>query len=214
MLGGPPQHRAMTQGGMKQGGMTHGAMALRALALSTVITMVTAAAHATHEHPPSWMLLVPTAVVLAGLCLPVSARRLSWARALGAMVVGQFALHTWLAWFALPAVGPGVPTHALHHGPSASVLVARDFSGLIPSPGMVLAHLLAAGVLAALLVHADWLLSGAAGILGGTLRPAAVACSPVVSIAPTSLFDRPAAPRIPVVLIHNLVRRGPPAYCV
>ena len=209
MLGGPPQHRAMTQGGIAQG-----PMALRALALSAVITMVTAAAHATHEHPPSWMLLVPTAVVLAGLCLPVSARRLSWARALGAMVVGQFALHAWLAWFALPAVGSGVPTHALHHGPSASVLVARDFSGLIPSPGMVLAHLVAAGVLAALLVHADWLLSGAAAILGGTLRPAAVACSPVVSVAPTSLFDRPAAPRIPVVLIHNLVRRGPPAYCV
>ena len=209
MLGGPPQHRAMAQGGTAQG-----PMALRALALSAVITMVTAAAHATHEHPPSWMLLVPTAVVLAGLCLPVSARRLSWARALGAMVVGQFALHAWLAWFALPAVGSGVPTHALHHGPSASVLVARDFSGLIPAPGMVLAHLVAAGVLAALLVHADWLLSGAAGILGGTLRPAAVACRPVVSVAPTSLFDRPAAPRIPVVLIHNLVRRGPPAYCV
>ena len=204
MLGGPPQHRAMTQG----------PMTLRALALSTVITMVTAAAHATHEHPPSWMLLVPTAVILAGLCLPVSARRLSWARALGAMVVGQFALHAWLAWFALPAVGSGVPTHALHHGPSASVLVARDFGGLIPSPGMVLAHLLAAGVLAALLVHADWLLSGAAAILGGTLRRAAVACSPVVSGAAPSLFDRPAAPRIPVVLVHNLVRRGPPAYCV
>ena len=209
MLGGPPPHGAMAQGGMAQG-----PMALRALALSAVITMVTAAAHATHEHPPSWMLLVPTAVILAGLCLPVSARRLSWARALGAMVVGQFALHAWLAWFALPAVGSGVPTHALHHGPSASVLVARDFSGLIPSPGMVLAHLVAAGVLAALLVHADWLLSAAAAILGGTLRPPAVACRPVVSVAPTSLFDRPAAPRIPVVLIHNLVRRGPPAYCV
>lgn len=209
MLGGRPQHRAMTQGGMAQGPMT-----LRALALSTVITMVTAAAHATHEHPPSWMLLVPTAVILAGLCLPVSARRLSWARALGAMVVGQFALHAWLAWFALPAVGSGVPTHALHHGPSASVLVARDFSGLIPSPGMVLAHLVAAGVLAALLVHADWLLSGAAAILGGTLRSPAVACRPVVSGAAPSLFDRPAAPRIPVVLVHNLVRRGPPAYCV
>ena len=209
MLGGPPQHRAMAQGGTAQG-----PMALRALALSAVITMVTAAAHATHEHPPSWMLLVPTAVVLAGLCLPVSARRLSWARALGAMVVGQFALHAWFAWFALPAVGSGVPTHALHHGPSASVLVARDFSGLIPSPGMVLAHLVAAGVLAALLVHADWLLSGAAAILGGTLRSPAVACRPVVSGAAPSLFDRPAAPRIPVVLIHNLVRRGPPAYCV
>ena len=214
MLGGPPPHGAMAQGGMAQGGMAQGPMALRALALSAVITMVTAAAHATHEHPPSWMLLVPTAVVLAGLCLPVSARRLSWARALGAMVVGQFALHAWLAWFALPAVGSGVPTHALHHGPSASVLVARDFSGLIPAPGMVLAHLVAAGVLAALLVHADWLLSGAAAILGGTLRSPAVACRPVVSGAAPSLFDRPATPRIPVVLVHNLVRRGPPAYCV
>lgn len=193
---------------------SQGGMALRALALSTVITMVTAAAHATHEHPPSWMLLVPTAVILAGLCLPVSSRRLSWARAMGTMVVGQFALHAWFAWFALPAVGSGVPTHTLHHGPSASVLAARDFSGLIPSPGMVLAHLVAAGVLAVLLVHADWLLSAAAAILGGTLRPPAVAFRPVVSVAPTSLFDRPAAPRIPVVLIHNLVRRGPPAYCV
>ena len=193
---------------------SQGGMALRALALSTVITMVTAAAHATHDHSPSWMLLLPTTVILAGLCLPVSARRLSWARAMGTMVVGQFALHAWFAWFALPAVGSGVPTHALHHGPSASVLVSRDFSGLIPSPGMVLAHLVAAGVLAALLVHADWLLSAAAAILGGTLRPPAVACRPVASAAPTSLFDRPAAPRIPVVLIHNLVRRGPPAYCV
>lgn len=204
MLGGPPAPVAMAQGGMT----------LRALALSTVITMVTAAAHATHGHSPSWMLLVPTAVILAGVCLPVSARRLSWARAMGTMVVGQFALHAWFAWFSLPTVGSGVPTHALHHGPSASVLVARDFSGLIPSPGMALAHLLAAGALAALLVHADWLLSAAAAILGGTLRSPAVACSTVVSGAAPSLFDRPAAPRIPVVLVHNLVRRGPPAYCV
>lgn len=199
---------------MLSGPPVHGAVVLRALALSLVITLVTAAAHATHDHAPSWTLLLVTAGIVAVACLPASRRRLGWARAAGAMVIGQFALHAWFAWFALPVTGEGATTLALHHGPPAASLASRDFSGVIPSPGMALAHLAAAGLLALMLMHADWLLSAAAAILGGTLLTPASLCAPPATGAPAPVFGRPAAPRTPQVLTHDLVRRGPPAYCV
>lgn len=199
---------------MLSGPPAHGAMALRAFALSVTITLVTAAAHATHGHAPSWMLLAVTAAILVGACLPASRARLTWARALGALVVGQFALHAWFAWFSLPAADDGVRTLALHHGPAASSLVARDFSGVIPSPGMALAHLAAAGVLAALLVHADWLLSAAVAIFGGSLRAQPAPFSVAFEGTSPRIDDSPqAAPSIGR-LAHAVVRRGPPAYCV
>ena len=191
----------------------HGAMALRAFGLSLIVTLLAAAAHATHDHPPSWVLMLVTAVVVAVACLPACRMQFNWIRALVAMAAGQFALHAWFAWFALPATGESAPTMALHHGPAASTLASRDFSGLIPSPGMALAHLAAAGLLALLLVRADWLLSAAAAIIGGTFRARAVACSPYAYPAPAPLFDRPAAPRTLAGLTHDLVRRGPPVYC-
>ena len=192
----------------------HGAMVLRALALSLVITLVAAAAHATHDHAPSWTLLLVTAVAVAAACLPASRRRLGLARTASAMVIGQFALHAWFAWFALPVTGETATTLALHHGPSTASLASRDFSGLIPSPGMALAHLAAAGLLALMLVRVDWLLSAAAAILGGTLPSEVPVCAPPAAGAPAPLFGRPVAPRNPRVLTHDLVRRGPPAYCV
>lgn len=198
---------------MLSGPPVHGAMALRALALSLGITLMAAAAHATHDHPPSWVLMLVTAAAVAAACLPACRARLTWPRALAAMVVGQFALHAWFAWFALPATGGAAPTLASHHGPAASTLAARDFSGLIPSPGMALAHLAAAGLLALLLIHADWLLSAAVAIFGGALRPRTVACTSFVCASPVLLFDSPAVPPTLAGLTHDLVRRGPPAYC-
>ena len=198
---------------MLSGPPVHGAMALRSFALSLVVTFIAAAAHATHDHPPSWVLLAVTAGMMAGACLPACRTRLSWTRALVAMAVGQFVLHAWFAWFALPATGEGVQTLAMHHGPAASTLASRDFSGLIPSPGMALAHLVAAGLLAVLLVHADWLLSAAVAIFRGTRRPRTVACTPFVCASPVPLFDSPAVPPTLAGLTHDLVRRGPPAYC-
>lgn len=199
---------------MLSGHPVHGAMALRAFALSLVVTLVAAAAHATHDHPPSWVLLLVTAMMVAAACLPACRTRLSWTRALVAMAVGQFVLHAWFAWFSLPASGEGAPTLAMHHGPAASTLASRDFSGMLPSPGMALAHLAAAGILALLLVHADWLLSAAAAILGGTLGLRAVVCASFVCTTPSAIFDSPGAPRTLAGLTHQLVRRGPPAYCV
>lgn len=199
---------------MLTGPKVHGAMVLRALALSLVITLVTAAAHATHGHVPSWTLLLVTAGIVAVACLPSSRRRLGLIRASAVMVIGQFALHAWFAWFALPVTGEGATTLALHHGPAAASLASRDFSGLIPSPGMTLAHLAAAGLLALLLVHADWLLSAATAILGGTLPSHVRVCALPTAGAPAPLFRRPAPSGSPRILTHDLVRRGPPAYCV
>jgi len=191
-----------------------GAAVVRAVALSLVITLVTAAAHATHGHPPSWPLAAVTVVILAAAALGVCRTRLGWTRAIAAMVIGQFALHAWFAWFSLPTAGDGVSTLALHHGPAASTLVARDFSALVPSPGMAAAHIVSAGLLALLLVNADWLLSAAVAILGGTIRTYAVPASPFPHRVATPLFDRPEAPSVPLGLSDVLVRRGPPAYCV
>lgn len=189
-------------------------MALRACVLSMTITMVTAAAHASHGHAPSWVLLAITAAILVGACLPASRARLTWARALAALVVGQFALHAWFAWFSLPAADNGVRTLAPHHGPPAASLVARDFSGLIPSPGMALAHLTAAGVLAVLLVRADWLLSAAVVIFGGSLRTQPAPFSVAIEGTSPRIDDSPQAAPSLVWLAHAVVRRGPPAYCV
>ena len=188
-------------------------MALRSFALSLVVTFIAAAAHATHDHPPSWLLMLVTALMVAAACLPACRVRLTWFRALAAMAVGQLALHAWFAWFALPATGEGAQTLAMHHGPAASTLASRDFSGLIPSPGMALAHLAAAGLLAVLLVQADWLLSAAVAIFRGSRRPRTVACPLFVCASPVPLFDSPAVPPTLAGLTHDLVRRGPPAYC-
>ena len=198
---------------MLSGPPVHGAVVLRAVALSFVVTFIAAAAHATHDHPPSWLLMLVTAGMMAAACLPACRTRLNWTRALVAMGVGQFVLHAWFAWFSLPAAGEGVPTLAMHHGPAASMLASRDFSGLIPSPGMALAHLAAAGLLALLLVHADWLLSAAAAIFRGALRPRTVACTSFVCASSVPLFDSPTVPSTLAGLAHDLVRRGPPAYC-
>ena len=198
---------------MLSGPPVHGAMALRTSGLGLVVTLIAAAAHATHGHPPSWVLLLVTAMMVAVACLPACRTRLSWTRALVTMAVGQFVLHAWFAWFALPTSGEGAPTLAMHHGPAASTLVSRDFSGMLPSPGMALAHLAAAGLLALLLVNADWLLSAAAAIFGGTLGSRTVVCATFVCTTPLAIFDSPGAPRALAGLTHELVRRGPPAYC-
>jgi hypothetical protein len=188
-------------------------MVLRAFALSLVITSVTSAAHATHGHAPSWMLTVATFGLLAVACLAAGRARLDLRRAVVVMVAGQFALHAWFAWFSMPVVGNGAETLALHHGPAPALLAARDFSGLVPSPGMALAHV-AAGCLAALaLVHLDWLLSAACAVLWavlGSVRVPSIHAGAASRTAVTVKADEAAFLR---VLAHQLVRRGPPAYC-
>ncbi len=199
---------------MLGGPRVDGAMVLRASALSLVITMIASAAHATHGHAPSWTLTVATAVILAVACLAVGRARLGWTRAVVTMVVGQFALHAWFAWFSMPVVGEGTQTLALHHGPAPTLLVSRDFTGLVPSPGMALAHLVAGGLAALALVHMDWLLSAAFAVFRAVLG---TECAPSI---PATLAPRTAVTagdddaQSLEVLAHQLVRRGPPAYCV
>ncbi len=192
----------------------HAAMVLRALVLSGLITAMTVGAHATHEHAPSLVLIAVTAVVLVGACLPACRDRLGWGRAISTMVVGQFALHAWFAWFSLPVVGDGVTTLSPHHGPEAGVLASRDFTGLVPSPAMALLHIGVALLLAALLVHADQLLSAAAFVLRSVLGTSP---EPFLDVIST-----PASAAMPAYIVgshlhaldHVLVRRGPPGHCV
>jgi hypothetical protein len=198
---------------MLGGPRVDGAMVLRATVLSLVITVITAAAHATHGQAPSWTLTFATAGLLTAACLVVSRARLGWRRAVTTMVVGQFALHAWFAWFSMPMVGAGTETLGLHHGPASALLVSRDFSGLVPSPGMALAHLAAGGVAALVLVHMDWLLSAAFSVLRAVLGP-----THVPSVFATAALRTPVVGRVKdaeslEVLAHLLVRRGPPAYC-
>lgn len=191
----------------------HGAVVLRAVALSLVITMVTAAGHAMHDHPPSWSLILATSCLVAIACIPAGLSRLTWRRAIGTMVVGQVVLHAWFAWFSMPAADSGVMTLVQHHGPSTTLLAARDFSGLMLTPGMALAHFAAALLLAALLVRADWLLGVASAVLAGVLRhlPRAYVLIPVSTPAPPD--KQPTQTYSQVLLAHDVVRRGPPAYC-
>lgn len=189
-------------------------MAARGLALGSLVSAVAAAAHATHGHAPSMPLLVVTTAIVACACVPASRSRLTWARTFLVLAAGQFALHAWFAWFSLPHVGGVLPTQSVHHGPASTLLPARDFSVLIPSPGMALAHVLAAGLLAVVLLHADWLLSAAAAILGGSLRKPPSAFSLAFEDASASVGDSPQSAPSLVRLTHAVVRRGPPAYCV
>ncbi len=198
---------------MRGGARINGAMALRALALSLVITLVTSAAHATHGHAPSLTLLVITAGLLAIACLAAGRARLGWRRAFVTMVVGQFALHTWFAWFSMPMVGEGAHTMALHHGPDSALLVSRDFSGLVPTPGMALAHVAAGGLAALVLVHLDWLLSAATAVLWAVLGSARMPSIHAGATSRTAVAVRADDVGSLRVLAHQLVRRGPPAYC-
>lgn len=186
----------------------------RALALSGVVSAATVAAHSVHGHVPSLPLVAVTFGVVACLALALGGNRLAMRSTFLVMVGGQFALHAWFSWFTMPSVGQARPTAHVHHGPAGELLAARDFSGLIPSPGMAAAHVIAALVLAVILVQSDWLLSAMSAIvrsvLGYRVAPTVVVVSaPGARVMPPLPMVAPSA-----LLVHDLVRRGPPAYCV
>ena len=186
----------------------------RALALSGVVSAATVAAHSVHGHVPSLPLVAVTFGVVACLALALGGNRLAMRSTFLVMVGGQFALHAWFSWFTMPSVGQARPTAHVHHGPAGDLLAARDFSGLIPSPGMAAAHVIAALVLAVILVQSDWLLSAMSAIvrsvLGYRVAPT------VVVVSATGARVMPPRPMVApsALLVHDLVRRGPPAYCV
>jgi len=199
---------------MSTGPRIHAAMLARAVALSALVTVTTVAAHSLHGHAPSLALCLVTAVIVAAMAMPLGARRLSLRSTFLVMVGGQFALHAWFSWFTMPSVGQARPTAHVHHGPAGDLLAARDFSGLIPSPGMAAAHVIAALVLAVILVQSDWLLSAMSAIvrsvLGYRVAPTVVVLSATgARVMPPRPMVAPSA-----LLVHDLVRRGPPAYCV
>ena len=185
----------------------------RALALGGLVTAATIAAHSVHGHVPSLLLVAATFGVVTCLIAALAGSRLALMRTSLVMIAGQFALHVWFSWFAMPSVGQAHPTAHVHHGPEADLLLARDFSGLIPSPWMAFAHLVAALVLAVILVQSDWLLSAMSAIfrsvLGYRLEPAFVA---VGATDVRAILQQPMQ-TYSAMLVHDLVRRGPPFRC-
>ena len=185
---------------------------VRALIVGLLITGVSGAAHGTHGHHPSPVLLMVTALLVAAVCMPFCRSRLKLPGALALLAVGELALHAWLAWFDLPVLGTPTTTtaHLMHGDHITATLSPRDFSVLIPEPSMVIVHALAAGVLAVIIVHADGLAHHARSLLS------------VLLMAVTPHVVMPARRRVMVcwslrvlpaecVFAHDVRRRGPPA---
>lgn len=139
---------------------------VRAGMIGSMVTGAAMLAHSVHGHVPSLGLVVVTLAVTSLLLLSACQRCLRMRTAFAAMLVGQLALHAWFAWFNLPTLGDPVSAslHA-HHSTFDVELPTRDFSALLPSPTMTLAHVIAAALLAVVLAWGDRVFDQAVGLL-------------------------------------------------
>lgn len=191
--------------------------ALRAALFAAVAVALAAVGHSSqsaHDLPPAVLLAAFAATALGGWC---AAGRRRGPVAIGAgLLAVQGALHTLFS-----GTGPGAVHH--HPGPGhghtagtpavADALAAATDQGA--GSGMLVAHVLAAGVCALWLARGEAaLFQLARAVLAAAFTPvrlllAAVRLPATPRPAPVRRAPRP-SPRS-VVLAHALVRRGPPA---
>lgn len=170
-----------------------GARVARGLTLAVSCLLLSAAAHATAGGgAPGLEPALMGAGVLSVVCVAAADRRRSFAGILGVVAVSQPVLHVLLA---------------LSHEPAATAAV-------VPDRGMVLAHVVAGLIVAALLAVAEaavWAMAALSSTYLLRLPRRLVGGLPAV---PTSLPARPGpAPARPphgVLLCRSVTRRGPP----
>lgn len=184
----------------------------RALVLGLLISAVSTLVHSLHGHAPSAVLAVTTTAVVIAACVPLSRHRITLPMAVLTLLAGETLLHAWFAWFSMPASGePMTTTAALHHGGVLTAhLAPRDFTVLVPTPGMLVGHVTAALVLAWILVHAESGFGAAGRLLGALVRR--LPSMPRLAPRPRQVTTFPALPAIvPATITHDVRRRGPPA---
>lgn len=160
----------------------------RSLPLAAVLLILTLAGHsaASGALPPLTACLLAAAPALA-LTLAVSGRRRSVAWLIGYLLLGELLLHLVLA---------AASGHA---------------HALLPSPGMLLAHLVASTIAAAVFAQGEQLAARWSAYLGqalGTPRLRLPALPSLLVPAPTPGISHP----VGLLLTHHVVRRGPPAF--
>lgn len=128
-----------------------------------------------------------SALIALALGIAWAERRATPLRLAAFVLIAQLVLH-----------GFGVVAGSHHHGAS-----------LIPSPGMIAAHAIAAVGMALLLAHADTLAHGWVAFLQSlrtqlpVLQPLPVRVAAAVAAGPVPAVIRPVA-------LHDIARRGPP----
>ena len=185
---------------------------LRAAVIGLLVVAVSALAHSAHGHDLSMPLALATVLLVVAGCLPLGRGPIRLATALPAMLLGELVLHSWLAWFSMPALGPAsTSTAVLHHGAHLTATLApRDFSVLVPTPSMAAAHLAAAITLALVVTTADRSERFAASLLQG-LSTSIEAVPVILPSARAAIVWSPIRPSLGSVISFHVGRRGPPA---
>ena len=165
---------------------------LRTGLIGSALAVLTLAGHTAGGGAVDAFGLLLVGVVSVALAAALSARRLSTPMLLGVLLAGQAFLHV------LVTMSAG---HA-HAGPS------------LPATMMVGAHVLAAGVAAVLIAHADGLAARWQAFLPTVIGAAEPPVVRLASAATPLVIRRTDSRAALVLLLHGVVRRGPPASAV
>lgn len=167
--------------------MRQGVRRARATLVATALTILTLAGHTAGEGALSLTSIVLVALVSTGLAIAASRRPLTWPRAMLILLAGQALLHVLM-------------TFTAGHGHATAIDV----------PLMIMSHVAAAAIAAAVLMHADGLLARWSAFIAAT-----VGTVPLILVepheAPSALLPIPEGARESHdALRHGVVRRGPP----
>lgn len=180
--------------------------ALRGVAATITATLTAATAHTlAGGGAPAPLLLVAVAALAAPVAVALAGRRLSVWRTALTVVLAQLLLH--VAFSLTAGLDPSAGSSHVHHG---GTLLAGSALSILPSPPMLLAHVLAGALTVVLVYRGERMLHAIGrGIRNlfsppAVVRPLAIPAAP--RIAPVRVAPRPATR-----FTHDLSRRGPPA---
>ena len=192
--------------------METGRALTRGLIVGALTCALATAAHSAHGATPALSTVLPGLVLGFLMAMPFCLGRPSPARAIIAVVVGQFALHAWFAWTAVPATasaGSVRPGHN-HWVTDTGVVTSGSALDLLPSSTMAAAHIAAAVICALVLLHCDTIIGFVARVVRGLLLVPQVAAVPHLQRA-VHVELHPATTQTTGITRQPCVRRGPPA---
>lgn len=164
----------------------------RATLVATALTILTLAGHTAGQGSLSLTSTVLVALVSTGLAMAATRRPLTWTRAVLVLLAGQALLHMLMTFTA----GHGHVTPGID-------------AGL-----MIVGHVVAAAIAAAVLMHADSLLARWSAFVAAAIGTLPLVLAEPTSAACTALPVLESARESHDVLRHGVVRRGPPSRAV
>jgi hypothetical protein len=164
--------------------------AARAALVAGALALLTLAGHTAGGGRIDPLGLALVSLLSVGLAVATSAGRSSLPRLLALLVAGQALLHLVLTFTA------GHAAHSAGH-PSTAAMVGG--------------HVLAAGAAAVLVSHADGLLARWIAFVSAVIGPRVRPALQPAGAAPAPIAPVPHSPSHLNALLHQVVRRGPPA---